>query len=98
MGTLIVISSIAAILLGIFYVIGFWSTKIAGQVEIILLAIANLEPKHQRTLRIPDKIARPIKKFILDLIHRRRMHAVRKEAKKNFKKWRRESHQKTAPK
>lgn len=88
---LLTIISIVAFILGIFYVIGFWNTRIAAHVEIILLAIANLEPKHQRTLKIPNKIAMPVKKFILDLVRKRRMHAARREAKEEFRKLRKNS-------
>jgi len=97
MGTLIIISIVVGILLSIFYVIGFWSAKVAGQVELILLAIANLKPKHQRTLKIPDKLALPIKKFILNLVHRRQIHAARKKAKRESKRLRKEATKKTVP-
>lgn len=95
--TIFLIITIVIVIIGILYLIGFWSSKIAGQVEIILFTIANLEPRKRRRLMIPEKFALPIKKIILSLVNRRRKHAAQKEAKRKLQKRQKENYKKTVP-
>ncbi|HZJ40939.1 MAG TPA: hypothetical protein VFD16_01610 [Candidatus Saccharimonadales bacterium] len=80
MGTLIIIS-IAALALGIFYVVGFWSTKTAGRVELILFIIANLKPQKKHVLKMPKKIVALIK----ILIYKRNLFINKLEARQRLK-------------
>ena len=76
---------IAALVLGIFYVISFWNASIANKVDFIFLAVINLEPKRHQKMRIPDKVAELIKKILIALRHRRNLYKNRREAKRIFR-------------
>ena len=89
MVTLIIVS-IAALVLGIFYVVGFWSTKVAGRVDLILFTLSNLEPQKKHVLKMPKKIVALIK----ILIYKRNLFINKLEARKRLRQARK-SHKKT---
>jgi hypothetical protein len=55
---------ILALTLFVFYIIGFFNTRVSNQVEIILFAIANLNPNTNNIKQLPRKLATLVKVLI----------------------------------
>ena len=76
-----------ALILGIFYIIGFFSSRVSGQVELILFALANLDPNPKNARQMPKKLAKLVKilifkkRLFLNKIKLRRM--LKKAKQKN---------------
>jgi hypothetical protein len=78
----IFISLALLILICLFYIIGLFNTKVAGQVDLILFTIINLELNKKNTKKAPKKIV----KLAWILLYKRRLFAKKLEVRRLIKK------------
>ncbi|MFA6513839.1 MAG: hypothetical protein WCT50_00940 [Patescibacteria group bacterium] len=59
--TIIGIIIFLALTLGIFYIIGLFSTRVSGHVDLVLFAITNLNPNLKNARQVPKKLTKLVK-------------------------------------
>ncbi|MFA6417306.1 MAG: hypothetical protein WCW61_03890 [Patescibacteria group bacterium] len=80
--TIIGIIILLALTLGIFYIIGFFSSRVSGQVELILFALANLNPNSKNARQLPRKLA----KLVKILIYKKKLFLNKIKLRRTLKK------------
>ncbi|QQG52585.1 MAG: hypothetical protein HY931_04690 [Candidatus Falkowbacteria bacterium] len=80
--TIIGIVILLALILGIFYIIGFFSSRVSGQVELIIFALANLNPNSKNARQLPRKLA----KLVKVLIHKKKLFLNKIKIRRALKK------------